>query len=187
MDSCGRPAQRILPARADFPPASIISGSEERCSVPCCAGREARNHSCNDAHPLNVCGEPVFSPSVVFSERALEPTMNARLDTPVYSDCAIADLSLADWGRKEIRIAETEMPGLMAIREEFAAKPAAEGRAHHRLPAHDDPDRGAGRDAAGAGRRGALGLAATSSRRRTTPPPRSPPAARRCSPTRARR
>ena len=32
----------------------------------------------------------------------------------------IADLSLADWGRKEIRIAETEMPGLMAIREEFA-------------------------------------------------------------------
>src|SRR4051794_24507371 len=35
-------------------------------------------------------------------------------------DCAIADLSLAAWGRKEIRIAETEMPGLMAIRSEFA-------------------------------------------------------------------
>jgi len=35
-------------------------------------------------------------------------------------DSAIADLSLADWGRKEIRIAETEMPGLMAIRDEFA-------------------------------------------------------------------
>jgi len=33
----------------------------------------------------------------------------------------IADLGLAEWGRKEIRIAETEMPGLMAIREEFAA------------------------------------------------------------------
>ncbi|HEY5763641.1 MAG TPA: adenosylhomocysteinase, partial [Rhodocyclaceae bacterium] len=32
----------------------------------------------------------------------------------------VADLKLADWGRKEIRIAETEMPGLMAIREEFA-------------------------------------------------------------------
>src|SRR5207249_12141870 len=30
-------------------------------------------------------------------------------------------LSLADWGRREIAIAETEMPGLMAIREEFAA------------------------------------------------------------------
>ena len=37
------------------------------------------------------------------------------------TDFVVKDLSLADWGRKEIRIAETEMPGLMAIREEFAA------------------------------------------------------------------
>ena len=37
------------------------------------------------------------------------------------TDFAVKDLALADWGRKEIRIAETEMPGLMAIREEFAA------------------------------------------------------------------
>jgi adenosylhomocysteinase len=36
-------------------------------------------------------------------------------------DHVVADLSLADWGRKEIRIAETEMPGLMAIREEYAS------------------------------------------------------------------
>jgi adenosylhomocysteinase len=36
------------------------------------------------------------------------------------ADHAIADISLAAWGRKEIKIAETEMPGLMAIREEFA-------------------------------------------------------------------
>jgi adenosylhomocysteinase len=36
-------------------------------------------------------------------------------------DFRVADLALADWGRKEIAIAETEMPGLMAIREEFAA------------------------------------------------------------------
>ncbi|MDO4636182.1 MAG: adenosylhomocysteinase [Lautropia sp.] len=35
-------------------------------------------------------------------------------------DYSIADLSLADWGRKEIQIAETEMPGLMAIRREYA-------------------------------------------------------------------
>ncbi len=35
-------------------------------------------------------------------------------------DCKIADISLAEWGRKEIRIAETEMPGLMSIREEYA-------------------------------------------------------------------
>jgi len=37
-------------------------------------------------------------------------------------DYRIADLSLVDWGRKEIRIAETEMPSLMAIRSEFAAR-----------------------------------------------------------------
>ncbi len=36
-------------------------------------------------------------------------------------DYIVADLKLADWGRKEIKIAETEMPGLMAIRDEFAA------------------------------------------------------------------
>ena len=39
---------------------------------------------------------------------------------PTSNDFHVADLSLADWGRKEILIAETEMPGLMAIREEFA-------------------------------------------------------------------
>jgi adenosylhomocysteinase len=42
-------------------------------------------------------------------------------------DYVIADLKLADWGRKEIRIAETEMPGLMAIREEFAAAQPLKG------------------------------------------------------------
>ena len=42
-------------------------------------------------------------------------------------DHAVADLSLAIWGRKEIKIAETEMPGLMAIREEFAAKQPLKG------------------------------------------------------------
>lgn len=36
------------------------------------------------------------------------------------TDYVVADLGLADWGRREIRIAETEMPGLMAIREEYA-------------------------------------------------------------------
>jgi adenosylhomocysteinase len=46
--------------------------------------------------------------------------MNATLKPPVASDYQVADLKLAEWGRKEILIAETEMPGLMAIREEFA-------------------------------------------------------------------
>jgi len=42
-------------------------------------------------------------------------------DSKNFSDFVVSDLALADWGRKEIRIAETEMPGLMAIREEYAA------------------------------------------------------------------
>jgi adenosylhomocysteinase len=44
----------------------------------------------------------------------------ATANTNLNTDRAIADLSLAAWGRKEIAIAETEMPGLMAIRDEFA-------------------------------------------------------------------
>jgi adenosylhomocysteinase len=48
--------------------------------------------------------------------------MNAVLNHPQHQqDYFVADISLATWGNKEIKIAETEMPGLMAIREEFAA------------------------------------------------------------------
>ena len=50
--------------------------------------------------------------------------MNAITEKP---DHAIADLGLAAWGRKEIRIAETEMPGLMAIRDEFATAQPLKG------------------------------------------------------------
>jgi adenosylhomocysteinase len=46
--------------------------------------------------------------------------MNASLKPAQTTDFHVADMSLADWGRKEIKIAETEMPGLMAIRQEFA-------------------------------------------------------------------
>jgi len=53
--------------------------------------------------------------------------MNAVLKPAATPDCAIADLALAAWGRKEIRIAETEMPGLMAIREEFAKSQPLKG------------------------------------------------------------
>src|ERR1700738_4223900 len=42
-------------------------------------------------------------------------------------DYFVADLGLADWGRKEIKIAETEMPGLMAIREEYASRQPLKG------------------------------------------------------------
>ena len=47
--------------------------------------------------------------------------MSAVMKSATANDFVVADLKLADWGRKEIRIAETEMPGLMAIREEYAA------------------------------------------------------------------
>ena len=57
-------------------------------------------------------------------------------------DYKVADISLADWGRKEINVAEHEMPGLMSIRRKYAAGKAAERRAHHRFAAHDDSDGG---------------------------------------------
>jgi adenosylhomocysteinase len=46
--------------------------------------------------------------------------MRAAIDLNKFTDYRVADIKLADWGRKEIAIAETEMPGLMAIRDEFA-------------------------------------------------------------------
>ena len=53
--------------------------------------------------------------------------MSAVIKPISTQDFEVADLSLADWGRKEIKIAETEMPGLMAIREEFSAKQPLKG------------------------------------------------------------
>jgi len=51
--------------------------------------------------------------------------MNAQMK--VKADYLVKDLGLAEWGRKEIRIAETEMPGLMAIRQEYAAEQPLRG------------------------------------------------------------
>ena len=51
----------------------------------------------------------------------------AAMTTNSTKDYVIADISLAQWGHKEIKIAETEMPGLMAIREEFAAAQPLKG------------------------------------------------------------
>ena len=45
-------------------------------------------------------------------------TTTTRTDTK--QDYKVADINLADWGRKEISIAEKEMPGLMSIREKYA-------------------------------------------------------------------
>jgi adenosylhomocysteinase len=48
--------------------------------------------------------------------------MTAVAESNTLPEYQVADLALADWGRKEIRIAETEMPGLMALRDEFAGQ-----------------------------------------------------------------
>ena len=53
--------------------------------------------------------------------------MNAVIKSLHANESVVADMSLADWGRREIKIAETEMPGLMAIREEFSATKALKG------------------------------------------------------------
>jgi hypothetical protein len=110
-------------------------------------------------------------------------------------DFKVADLSLAEFGRKEIRLAEHEMPGLMAMRERVRRHQAAQGRAHRRLAAHDHPDRRADRDPGRARRRGALGqlqhlLHPGPRRRRVVVAPNGTPRTRRasrCSPGRARR
>ena len=88
--------------------------------------------------------------------------------TPARPSFKVADLDLAEFGRKEIRLAEHEMPGLMALRERYGDEQAAGRREDHGQPAHDGADRRADRDAGGARRRRALGRAATSSRPRTT-------------------
>lgn len=48
-------------------------------------------------------------------------------EVDMINDYKVANISLAEWGEKEIKIAETEMPGLMSIREEFGAEKPLKG------------------------------------------------------------
>jgi adenosylhomocysteinase len=74
-------------------------------------------------------GDEAPTPPRVDRLSAKRTDMNARTKPENFTDFRVADLGLAAWGRKEIQIAETEMPGLMAIREEFAAaRPLAGAR-----------------------------------------------------------
>jgi adenosylhomocysteinase len=89
-----------------------MTTSEERCEVFISPGSVCLN----GAHPTRTGkGEFAFCSSPLPVNRS----RNLNLMTTT-TDYVIADMGLADWGRKEIRIAETEMPGLMAIREEYA-------------------------------------------------------------------
>src|SRR5690349_10405809 len=56
-----------------------------------------------------------------------EVSMNAVVKPEAGKDYVIADIKLAEWGRKELNIAESEMPGLMAIREEYAKSQPLKG------------------------------------------------------------
>ncbi len=101
-------------------------------------------------------------------------------------DYLVADLSLADWGRKEISIAETEMPGLMAIREEFSATQPLRG-ARITGSLHMTIQTAVLIETLKAlGAHRYVGLPAISIRRRTMRPQRLPTAVRRCLPSRAR-
>src|SRR6187401_2129191 len=60
-------------------------------------------------------------------ELTREVSMNAVVKPEAGKDYVIADIKLAEWGRKELNIAETEMPGLMAIREEYAKSQPLKG------------------------------------------------------------
>ncbi len=142
-------------------------------------------------------------------EPTRRPLMSVAVDTLHAYDAArkagrepfkVKDLSLAEFGRNEIRLAEHEMPGLMALRARYCGQEAAGRREDHGLAAHDGADRGADRDA---GRRSAptcagcrCNIFSTQDQRRRgrgRRPPRDrrhgarTRAARRCSRGRARR
>ena len=81
--------------------------------------------------------------------RAISPEfirISCPMNAPSHHDYVVKDLELAQWGRQEIEIAETEMPGLMATREEFGPSQPLKRRAHRRLVAYDDPDSGLDRN-----------------------------------------
>ena len=54
------------------------------------------------------------------------------------ADYKVKDITLSEWGRKEIAIAETEMPGLMALREEYGESEPLSGRKNSWLFAYDN-------------------------------------------------
>jgi hypothetical protein len=53
--------------------------------------------------------------------------MSTQAAAHLSADHKVADIGLADWGRKELAIAETEMPGLMALREKYATEKPLKG------------------------------------------------------------
>src|SRR5690606_17120417 len=134
-------ARQPVPAasRPGAPFSGRISPSEERCNDPRRApGSEPVSRRSPPA-PTTATAlvEPFTSgqrapPTPWFAGRPTRRpgvAMSAVRQIPTPPDYKVADIALAAWGRKEIRIAETEMPGLMAIRDEYASsRPLAGAR-----------------------------------------------------------
>ena len=78
--------------------------------------------------------------------------MNTAVEQSVFADYKVADIHLADWGRRELEIAESEMPALMALQAQYRDSQPLAGAKNSRLHPHDYPDRGADRDLGSAGR-----------------------------------
>ncbi len=66
-------------------------------------------------------------PTILSETTHKNPLKNKPTAPSNFADCKVADIHLADWGRKEIVIAEFEMPGLMALREEYKGKKPLQG------------------------------------------------------------
>ena len=82
--------------------------------------------------------------------------MNTAVEQSVFADYKVADIHLADWGRRELEIAESEMPALIALRRAIPGHATASGCKNSWLHPYDDPDRCSDRNAGSAGRRSAL-------------------------------
>ena len=76
--------------------------------------------SAGSRRSTSACSPPTPTPKLTETRR-----MTDRPQTTTTPDYKVADISLADFGRKEITLAEHEMPGLMAMREEYGAAAAA--------------------------------------------------------------
>src|SRR6266478_5915189 len=88
-----------------------------RCPLPARAGRGSR--------PRHNASRLASYRSSEFIRQ--ETHMTATAKKPAFTDYIVKDISLAEFGRKEISLAETEMPGLMATREEFGPKQPLKG------------------------------------------------------------
>src|SRR5690349_6688605 len=95
---------------------ALIGERSRRAGLPSTPGRAPHELSSGDP------GRPPWS-------RRRVPASYPEVNYMAFTDYKVADLSLADWGRKEIELAEVEMPGLMACRAEYGPhKPLAGAR-----------------------------------------------------------